>query len=494
MTDLPSVLTDAIIIVMLLAGVRAFRTPAGARWGNLAAGTALGLAMVLVMARHGVTRPGLVAAATLTGAAVGLGVALRVTTTQIPAMIALQHGAGGLAALLVSLIEVRRGHTAGMAELQAVAGLAGMLIGAGTFSASLVAAGKLSGLIAPSAGMGSGGVRPAPMLFLLAALIAASSGFLDGGLLSAGLLLAITLAVAGGIDLARRVGGADMPVLISFLNATAGFAAAFCGVVLQMRLLVVCGATVAASGSVLTHVMCTSMNRSLFSVLMPSRPVEQPPSSAEPLPGGGRPQVRRAPAARSAEGGAGEAEPIAAAPAAPAPDPLEASVAACRAAQRVIVVPGYGMARAQAQFEVAALARQLTDMGKDVRFAMHPVAGRMPGHMHVLLAEADVSYDKLVEMEQINPEFKTADLALVVGACDVVNPAALSVPDCPISGMPILLAGEAKHVVVCNYDDRPGYSGVDNPLYRQQNTIMLTGDAKESVKRLAAALDGGAPE
>lgn len=171
-------------------------------------------------------------------------------------------------------------------------------------------------------------------------------------------------------------------------------------------------------------------------------------------------------------------------------DPLLDSLAACREAQRVVIIPGYGMARAQAQFEVVALARQLTDMGKDVRFAIHPVAGRMPGHMHVLLAEADVSYDRLYELKDINPEFSNTDVVIVVGACDVVNPAALTVADCPISGMPILLANEAGRVLVCNMDDKPGYSGVENPLYRSPSTTLLLGDARETINHLAAGLRG----
>jgi NAD(P) transhydrogenase subunit beta len=177
-------------------------------------------------------------------------------------------------------------------------------------------------------------------------------------------------------------------------------------------------------------------------------------------------------------------------PEAESADPCARSAAALVAAERVVIIPGYGMAQAQAQFQVVELAKELQRLGKEVKFAVHPVAGRMPGHMHVLLAEANVPYDQLIEIDRINPEFPATDVALVVGACDVVNPAALEQEDCPISGMPILRADQAKQAVVCNFDEKPGYSGVDNTLYERDHTIMLPGDAKETVDRLLAAVRG----
>ena len=469
-----SIFTDAVIILILLGGIYFFRRPEGARWGNRAAMLALALAIVAVIARNGLERPLAVTMALLVGAVVGLIVALRVNMTQIPAMVALQHGAGGMAALLISMLEVWRGSETGLALFQVVAGLVGMIVGAATFSGSLVAAGKLSGLL-----RGAPRVLPrhsllTASLFLAAAILAALSGLLEGGGLLVALLLSVAFAATGGLVLSIRIGGADMPVLISFLNATAGFAAAFCGVIIENRLLVVCGAVVAASGSVLTAVMCKAMNRSLVSLFVAPRP------SASAVQVMGTPvtpsDALLAPAAESPVGPAGGR------------DPFAESLAACREASRVIIIPGYGMARSQAQFEVVALSRYLAAMGKDVRFAIHPVAGRMPGHMHVLLAEADVSYDKLFELKEINPEFENTDLAIVVGACDVVNPAALCVDGCPISGMPILLANEARQVVVCNVDDKPGYSGVENPLYESRSTIMLLGDAKETIAGILAGL------
>lgn len=279
-----------------------------------------------------------------------------------------------------------------------------------------------------------------------------------------------------------------MPVLISFLNATAGLAAALCGVVIGNRLLIACGATVAASGSILTHVMCKAMNRNLATVLtgiMPSTTVS-PALPVGAMPGESSrssasddndappslPAAAKSEAGREAELRVDHADPVA------------AIVEIMKQAQRVIIIPGYGMALADAQSEVVQLGETLVRMGKEVRYAIHPVAGRMPGHMHVLLAEAEVDYGMIRELNDINPDFAQTDLVLVVGACDVVNPAAIQATNTPISGMPILRAYEARRVAVCNLDEKPGYSGVPNTLYQNPKAIMLLGDAKDSVGRL----------
>lgn len=262
-----------------------------------------------------------------------------------------------------------------------------------------------------------------------------------------------------------------MPVLISFLNATAGLAAALSGLVIENRLLVATGAAVAASGSVLTLAMCKAMNRGLGQVLWPagSGAVDtisesEPPPEAATKPGG------------------------------PVVGDWEHAVGSCREARSVIMTPGYGMALAQAQVEVAVLATLLEKQGKQVRFAIHPVAGRMPGHMHILLAEAEVSYTKLCDLEQINGDFPGTDLAIVIGASDVVNPAASSTAGTPISGMPILDAHRAGKVLVFNLDERPGYSGVNNLLYGQDNAILMWGDAKENLQLLIERLQAVAAE
>jgi len=250
----------------------------------------------------------------------------------------------------------------------------------------------------------------------------------------------------------------------------AGLAAAFCGVIIESQLLIACGATVAASGTILTHIMCKGMNRGLSSVLLGSM-ADSKASQSTWLPS-------------DTEGANGEPMPALAKEQEISTDPWAEAVSAALAARRVIIVPGYGMALGQAQFDLVKLADLLEERGASVCFAIHPVAGRMPGHMNVLLAEADVSYDKLMEMDVVNEQFKDTDLALVVGACDVVNPAAMKSDGSPISGMPILRVGEARRVVVCNLDANPGYSGVENTLYSQPNVILLFGNAKETVERI----------
>jgi len=488
---------DIVIIAVLITGIGLFRTPPNARRGTLAASLAMILAIAAVLIRMDINRPELITAALVVGSLAGLGLALRVNMIQIPAMIAFQHGAGGMAAFLVSFVELWRGAETGIGALPEVSGLAGLLIGAGTFSASLVASGKLANLLKPRPTV-LRGHRWLMLVLMVAAIGLAVAGGLASGPALVGILVAAIVAAAVlGVVAAIRIGGADMPVLISTLNATAGFAAAFCGIILSSYLLVAAGATVAASGSVLTQVMCKAMNRSLLKVFAGVRPASQQSSrpAGEPAPGptAAGPSIE---AIVESSGGAlvgssaeSSAEPSAEPSSPTHADPQAAAVEALKNARRAIIVPGYGMAVAQAQFELVSLARKLQENGAEVKYAIHPVAGRMPGHMNVLLAEADVPYDQLVEMDEINPEFKEADLALVVGACDVVNPAAIEREGTPISGMPILRAMDARAVVVCNYDDKPGYSGVDNPLYEADSSILLWGDAKESLGALNALLE-----
>lgn len=462
------------VIAVLILGIWRFRTPAGARFGNLCAAAALLAAGLLVWYRHPVREPATVVLALLVGGGVGTLVAMRVTMLQIPAMVAFQHGAGGIAAFLTALAELTRTR-ADLVMAEQLSGVLGILIGATTFSGSMVASGKLSGLmkqtpvVLPQHG---------PILAMTLSAIVVVGGLAaaaSGPLLLAAALVLVALSVVLGIVFAIRIGGADMPVLISFLNATAGLAAAFCGVMIENRLLIAGGATVAASGSILTHVMCQAMNRKLSKVLLgadlkPTSPLPRQPSPAAVVP----------PEAISAE-------PLAAAESSP-PAPLARAVAALEQAQSVIIIPGYGMALAHAQHEVADLALALQQRGKQVRFAIHPIAGRMPGHMHVLLAEADVDSDLLFDLREINADFAATDLVVIVGACDVVNPAAIHVEGTPISGMPILAAHEAKQVLVCNVDARPGYSGVENPLYQDAKTILMLGDAKATLGELLGAL------
>ncbi len=458
---------DLIVIFILIIGIRMFRAPKGARAGNLTAAFALLCALFLVLYRNDILDPGIVIAALAIGSALGWIVAMRVSMIQIPAMVAFQHGAGGVAAFLVSFLELSR-HTAEISEVGTVAGIMGLVVGAATFSGSMIACGKLANKLkqTPTVLPKHDRLIQGNLLLIVAIGIMAAIPSFSGT--SSLLILLICFSMLLGIVFSIRIGGADMPVLISFLNATAGLAAALCGIIIQNRLLIACGATVAASGSILTLVMCRAMNRNLIRVFIPvhSKPVE------------GAEKQEKAPRHT--------AQPAMIPPA--EEDPFAAAVRAVSQARSVIIIPGYGMALARAQFNVAQLARMLEQMGKEVAFAIHPVAGRMPGHMNVLLAEAEVSYDKLIEMDEINPRFKDTDLAMIVGACDVVNPAAIETEGTPISGMPILMAHQARHVLVLNLDENPGYSGVENPLYRQAGAIMLLGNAKDTVGRILSAL------
>lgn len=457
-------LIDCIIIAVFMLGIWQFRAPRTARRGNLTAAFALLCAAAVVLFEHKLTEPAVVVLAVLVGASVGQFTAMRVNMLQIPAMVAFQNGAGGIASCLVSFVELTRG-SGELGPVAQVSGILGIVIGAVTFSGSMVASAKLAGRI-----------RQTPIIFphhnaLLGAIlacivvlgvIASTTAILPPLAVSLALMV---LSLALGVVFAVRVGGADMPVLISFLNATSAIAASFCGITIQNRLLIACGATVAASGSILTHVMCQAMNRRLLKILVasdlkPAQPVARDAATTV--------SAARKPAARP---------------------PLECTVEGVADARNVIIIPGYGMALAHAQFEVVKIANLLQKQGKDVRFAIHPIAGRMPGHMHVLLAEAEADPDMLFDLREINSRFAETDLVLIVGACDVVNPAAIHVEGTPISGMPILLAHEAKSVVVCNLDERPGYSGVDNPLYDNPKTILMFGDAKASLGELLQRLE-----
>ncbi|MCK5541535.1 MAG: NAD(P)(+) transhydrogenase (Re/Si-specific) subunit beta [Desulfobacula sp.] len=451
---------DFSVIGILILGIWLFHWPHRAKLGNLVAAFALTCAAVLVLYRNGIMYPYIVLMSLVIGSAAGYWVAKRVTMIQIPAMVAFQHGAGGIAAFFLSLAELMRG-TQHLGTINEISGLLGLAIGALTFSGSMIAGGKLSNKLGQAQL-----ILPKHTLFvminfvvIIALIIAAL--FAPVGSQIFLYILIIFMSILFGIIFSIRIGGADMPVLISFLNATAGLAAAFCGMIIENKLLISCGATVAASGSILTYVMCKAMNRSLFRVFVP---IEAPQSK----PAVKNKQVR-------------VAVPV-------EKNNFEKAVEIARNANKVIIIPGYGMALAQAQFKVIELASILELMGAQVKFAIHPVAGRMPGHMNVLLAEAEVDYDKLYEMDEINPEFSQTDVVLIFGACDVVNPSAIDTEGTPISGMPILMAHDAKKVIVCNFDANPGYSGVENTLYENPKTIMLVGDAASTANSLIDAL------
>ncbi len=465
MNGLATIAVDLGIIVLFMAGIWRFTTPKGARAGNLTAAFALAAAMALVLYRHGTINAAALMLSIFIGGAAGILLSTRVTMIQIPAMVAFQHGAGGIAAFLISAIELSR-VTPPFGPVAKVSGILGLVIGAATFSASMVASGKLANRISqvpvvlPLHGFILGTLAAAVSTLGIAAFTAPHAMIV---VICAALII---LSALLGIAFSVRIGGADMPVLISFLNATAGLAAAFCGVVMQNRLLIACGATVTASGSILTIMMCRAMNRGLFSIFKGIQYQNKKDSSAAEQKSGDP----------SAEEGAARQKA------------QHDYLAAIGESKRIIVVPGYGMAMAQAQGEVKALYDLLTGSGKEVKFAIHPVAGRMPGHMNVLLAEVDIPYDRLVEMQDINDEFPDTGVTIVVGACDVVNPAAMTAEGTPLYGMPILRADLSKLVIVFNLDERPGYSGVPNPLYEMDNVVFIAGSAAETLAALIGEL------
>jgi len=472
-------LVDLLVLVVFLVGIARFRDPRAARSGNIGVALAVLAAIAISVSQtplHGLV---VVAAALAVGSGAGWYVSQKTDMTQIPALVGLQNGAGGLAAAIVSVVELTH-RTEATSSVVIGSAVLGVIVGSVTFSGSLVAAGKLAAVLKqapthlPRHGALLGAIAAA--IVALAALLLASGNEYATGLS----IILFLVAGAFGIGAAIRVGGADMPVMISWLNALSGVSAAFCGMVVQNRMVIACGATVAASGLILTHAMCQAMNRSLWTVLLgstPQRPSGRPDTGTGP---DGSPTSAE-PTTTTAEAGAAEEEDT-------TQTRLSRAIDAARGAQKIIFIPGYGMALAHAQFEVVKLAERLSGMGKDVKFAIHPIAGRMPGHMHVLLAEADADSDLLFDLKEINHEFADTDMVLIVGACDVVNPAAIAVEGTPISGMPILAAHEARQIVVCNLDDRPGYSGVQNPLYSNPRTILLLGDAKATLNELLQTL------
>jgi len=464
---------DFFVLAMVFWGIWMFRRPEKAKIGNFIAGVAMAIAAGIVLLRHPPVHPYVMFGTLLIGSLAGIWIVTKVSMIQIPSMVAFQNGAGGLASFLIAFVELFRG-AGGLNVVNEVSGLFGLAMGAFTFSGSMIASGKLSNKLSQT-----------PVTLKLHSLLTGGLFLITAGFILSVSIFPVPMSIAViswvgiivtsalfGVLFAIRVGGADMPVLISFLNATTGLAAALCGMVLGNKLLISCGAAVAASGSILTHVMCQAMNRSLYRVFVP---VFEKKETAIPLEAGAALTLDKQEAQVHTK----------------TPDPFKTVARAIGDAERIIVVPGFGMAAAQAQFELIALTENLAAMGKQIQFAIHPVAGRMPGHMNVLLAEAGVEYDLLKEMDEINPSFKDTDLVLVVGACDVVNPAAINANNSPISGMPILHVHDARHVVCCNIDDRPGYSGVENPLYRHDQTTLLLGDAKQTIEKLAAEISQG---
>ncbi|MGB1949403.1 MAG: Re/Si-specific NAD(P)(+) transhydrogenase subunit beta [Marinobacter sp.] len=405
-----------------------------------------------------------IAIAILIGAGIGIPIANKVEMTQMPQLVALLHSFVGLAAVLVGFsgyIEPLVATTGTEHTIHLVEVFLGIFIGAVTFTGSLVACGKLDGRIDSKAL-----TLPGRHLMNLAAIIACvvlGSWFLGTDSTGLGILYLVIMTVIAcvlGVHLIMAIGGADMPVVVSMLNSYSGWAAASIGFMLGNDLLIVVGALVGSSGAILSYIMCKAMNRSFISVIL-----------------GGFGQTTSSASAADPDQTVHESS---------ADDVCEE----LRNADSVIIVPGYGMAVAQAQNGVSEMTKILRERGVNVRFGIHPVAGRLPGHMNVLLAEAHVPYDIVLEMDEINDDFPSTDVVLVIGANDTVNPAAAEDPGSPIAGMPVLEVWKARQVVVLKRGMATGYSGVENPLFFKDNTRMLFGDAKDSIDKLVTGLRG----
>jgi NAD(P) transhydrogenase subunit beta len=474
MTGLVTVayITAAILFILSLAGLSKQET---ARMGNIYGIIGMGLALVTTILNNFSSSVIIwVLLAMIIGAVIGAFLAVKVEMTGMPELVAMLHSFVGLAAVLVGFnsyfelaavsdigfgIDIRALLDAeGIANLNIhLAEIAlGVFIGAVTFTGSIIAFGKLRGIIKSKALM-----LPGKHVYNLIALLL-SIGLMvyfviDGGNLWSILVITV-IALLLGLHLVASIGGADMPVVISMLNSYSGWATAAAGFMLSNDLLIVTGALVGSSGAILSYIMCKAMNRSFISVILGGFGNAQPKKQGEEETGEYR-----------------EIQP-------------EEVAELLRGASSVIITPGYGMAVAQAQYPVADITRKLRDKSVNVRFGIHPVAGRLPGHMNVLLAEAKVPYDIVLEMDEINDDFASTDVVLVIGANDTVNPAAKDDPSSPIAGMPVLEVWHAQNVIVFKRSMNTGYAGVQNPLFFKENTQMCFGDAKATIEKILKAM------
>ena len=456
----------AILFILSLGGLS---NPETSRRGNLFGMLGMGLAIVATVFGPRVTADGVawIVAALVIGGGIGLYAAKTVKMTQMPELVALMHSLVGLAACLVgfaSYVDTSIQLEGAEKAIHEVEIYVGILIGAVTFSGSLIAFGKLNGKIG-----GKPLLLPARHWMNLVALLVViyfGREFMNAPTIEAGmpaLIIMTVIALLFGVHMVMAIGGADMPVVVSMLNSYSGWAAAATGFMLGNDLLIVTGALVGSSGAILSYIMCQAMNRNFISVIAGGF-------------GSGAPKKKASDGAAAEP--QGEAVPVNSAE----------TAELLRDAKRVIIVPGYGMAVAQAQHTVFEITKTLREKGVQVEFAIHPVAGRMPGHMNVLLAEAKVPYDIVMEMDEINGDFPQADVAMVIGANDIVNPSALDDPDSPIAGMPVLEVWKAKHSIVMKRSMASGYAGVDNPLFYKDNNRMLFGDAKKMLDEVLSAL------
>jgi NAD(P) transhydrogenase subunit beta len=457
-------------IILFILSLGGLSNPETSRRGNLYGMIGMAIAVLATVFGPRVTTGGLawIAIALVVGGAIGLYLARTVKMTQMPELVAFMHSLVGLVAMLVGYASfIDPTASAGMSPAEITIHHAevyvGVLIGAVTLSGSVIAFGKLSGRIG-----GKPLLLPARHWLNLAGLLAViwfGYEFMRAHSIQQGMMPLIVMSVIAllfGVHMVMAIGGADMPVVVSMLNSYSGWAAAATGFMLSNDLLIVTGALVGSSGAILSYIMCRAMNRNFISVIAGGF-------------GGGAPAPK---AAGGAAQPAGEVIPVNA----------QETAELLKEAKSVVIVPGYGMAVAQAQHTVFEITKRLRELGKTVRFGIHPVAGRMPGHMNVLLAEAKVPYDIVMEMDEINGDFPDTDVSMVIGANDIVNPSAQDDPSSPIAGMPVLEVWKAHTSIVMKRSMASGYAGVDNPLFYKENNRMLFGDAKKMLDEVLAAL------
>jgi H+-translocating NAD(P) transhydrogenase subunit beta len=460
-----SYIGSTILFILSLGGLA---NPETARRGNVLGIIGMTIAVLATVLGPRVTPAGYawIVGALVVGGSIGLLAAKKVQMTQMPELVALMHSLVGLAACLVGFASYVDTSTVFATEaeksIHEMEIYIGILIGAVTFSGSIIAFCKLSGKIG-----GKPVLLPGRHWMNLAGLLIViwfGREFLNAPTIQAGmmpLIVMTAIALLFGVHMVMAIGGADMPVVVSMLNSYSGWAAAATGFMLSNDLLIVVGALVGSSGAILSYIMCRAMNRNFISVIA-----------------GGFGTGGGAPAAAAGAQPAGEVTPISA----------TETAELLRESKNVIIVPGYGMAVAQAQHTVFEITKLLREKGVNVRFGIHPVAGRMPGHMNVLLAEAKVPYDIVMEMDEINADFPSTDVAMVIGANDIVNPAAQDDPTSPIAGMPVLEVWKARTSIVMKRSMASGYAGVDNPLFYKENNRMLFGDAKKMLDEVLTAL------
>ncbi len=438
---------------LFVFGLKQLGSPATAVRGNLLSATGMLIAIVVTLFSKGILEFQWILVAAAVGALIGAVAAQKVAMTAMPEMVALFNGSGGVASLLVGWAAL---YNDGNTTFTYITILLSVLIGGVTFSGSIIAWGKLSEVMTSRA-LVFGAQRAVNALILIALIACGVMFCLDPALDSPYLYAMLALSLLFGVMAVIPIGGADMPVVISLLNSYSGLAACAAGFAIGNNILIVAGSLVGAAGIILTNIMCKAMNRSLANVLFSGFGAVKTASKVE-----------------------GEVKPISA----------EDAFLILEAASSVAFVPGYGMAVAQAQHVVRELGELLEGNGAEVSYAIHPVAGRMPGHMNVLLAEANVPYDQLIEMDDINPRIGNIDVAVVIGANDVVNPAAREDENSPIYGMPIINVDQARTVFVLKRSMASGFAGVDNPLFFGDNTRMLFGDAKASISAVVGEFKG----